>query len=485
MTGPDGSRPPVIDRRNPARPVEIVGCVAAATTADVTEAVDAAASAQRHWAATPLAARTAAVVAASDAVIARRDELAELLARELGKPLADSAGEIGFARGLVGHCAATAPAALADEVVDVGDGRLELTTLPYGVVGAITPWNAPVTLAAMKFAPALLAGNAVVTKPSPLAPLTVTAVLEELAAHLPAGLVGVVNGGVDVGRALVADPRIAKVAFTGGGEAARHLQRDLADRLVPSVLELGGNDAAIVCADAVLDDAAVERLVHGAFLTAGQVCMAAKRIYVDRSRYDELVERYVAVAARALVLGDPLDPTVTVGPLVSEAQCARVATLVGDARRRGATVVELGTVPDPELVAGGWFLRPTLVLGLDDDAPLVATEQFGPTVPIIAVDGDDDAVARANASELGLAASVWSGDEEHAFALARRIEAGTVFIGTHNRSGMTFRSPFGGVKQSGWGRELGDDAVRAYVQQRAIHRPAALGSGRDYPGQAA
>lgn len=475
----DGS--PVIERYNPSRPAERVGAVAETTVTDVGAAVEQAAQAQLDWANESLAVRSATLTEAAEAIVARRDELAELLARELGKPLADCDGEIGFAAALVAHCVATAPEVLADRSIDVGEGRLELTTLPYGVVAAITPWNAPIVLAAMKFVPALLAGNAIVTKPSPLVPLTITAVLKELSNYLPSGLVGVVNGGVEIGQALVADPAIAKVAFTGGGEAARHLQRSLADRLVPTLLELGGNDAAIVCDDAELDEVSVERLIHGSLLTSGQVCMAAKRIYVHRSRYDELVERYIEVARRALVVGDPMDNGVTVGPMVSEAQRDRVAALVRAAEQQGGKVTELGTVADEALVANGWFLRPTLVQGLSDDAPLVATEQFGPTVPILAFDSDDEAVARTNNSDLGLAGSVWSSDEDRAFAIAKRIESGTVFIGTHNRSGMNLRSPFGGVKQSGWGRELGDSAVGEYVQTRAIHRPANLGTGRAYP----
>lgn len=471
-----------IERVDPARPDVVVGSVAATTPDEAARMVDAADGARHRWAATALDERVGLLIAAADRVLAQQDVLGLLLSRELGKVRADAEGEIGFAHAFVGHCARTAPGALAERQLDVGRGRLAVTALPYGAVAAITPWNAPIILTTLKVAPALLAGNTVVVKPSPLVPLAVSSYLAELAAELPHGVLSVANGGAEVGRAVVRHPAVRRVAFTGGGVAARALQSDLADGLVPSVLELGGNDPAIVLDDADLSDEAIERLVLGSFLTTGQVCMAAKRLYVHHSRLDELVERYLAVAATALVLGDPQGPETTVGPLASPTQRNHVLALLDDARRRGAGVVELGTVAEPDLVAGGWFVRPSLVLGLDDAAPLVAEEQFGPVVPLLAFRDVDEVVRRANASPFGLAASVWSTDEERAFALGRRLECGTVFVNAHNRGGMHLRAPFGGVKQSGFGRELGDGAVADWVQTRVIHRPPAA-PARQYPTQ--
>jgi acyl-CoA reductase-like NAD-dependent aldehyde dehydrogenase len=363
---------------------------------------------------------------------------------------------------------------------------MEVRRIPYGVVAAVTPWNAPIILSMLKVGPALATGNTIVVKPSPLAPLAVTRVLHAIAGALPDGVLAVVHGDAEAGSALVGHPLVAKIAFTGGLGVGSAIARQAADRVVPTVLELGGNDAAILLEDADLDDLAIERLVQASFITTGQVCMAAKRLYVHRSRVDEVVDRYRTVADRVLVTGDPLADGTTLGPLVTAAARDRVAALVDGARAAGADVVPLGRVADPDLVAGGWYLDPTLVLGADDHAPIVADEQFGPTVPLLAFDDEDDVVARANASEVGLASSVWSADEDRAFALARRLEAGMTFINTHNRSGMALRAPFGGVKRSGYGREYGDAGITEYLQTHTINAPAAFrpggaGGGAGYP----
>jgi acyl-CoA reductase-like NAD-dependent aldehyde dehydrogenase len=343
------------------------------------------------------------------------------------------------------------------------------------VVGAVTPWNAPVVLAVLKVAPALAAGNAVVVKPSPLAPFAVTQVLEGLAAGLPRGLVSVVHGGAEVGSALVSHPAVRKVAFTGGDVTGRAIARLAADRLVPSVMELGGNDPAVFLDDAALTDEAMDRLVMASFATAGQVCMAAKRLYVHSTLADRFLEAYLAAADRVLVTGDPLEDGVTMGPVVTAEAADRVRGLLGE-----GTTHALGSLRE---LGDGWFVPPVLVTGLDDAHPLVATEQFGPAVPLLVFDDEDEVVARANAGELGLGASVWSADEERAFALGQRLEAGFVFVNTHNRTGLSLRAPFGGVKGSGYGREYGDEGLLAYAQTCVTHLPAAFRAGG--PGSAA
>jgi acyl-CoA reductase-like NAD-dependent aldehyde dehydrogenase len=465
----------VIVRENPARPQEVVGTVA--ETADVDAVVGRAASAQRSWAAVPLAQRCALLAAALAPLEQQVPELAELLARESGKPLADSRGEIGFALTYARWACATAPEALADEEVDDDAGRLLLRREPYGVVAAVTPWNAPVILTLLKVAPALCAGNAVVVKPSPLAPFAVSRLLQALAEALPPGLVGVVQGGAAVGAALVGHAAVRKVAFTGGEVTGRAIAHAAADRLVPSVLELGGNDPAVLLADAALTDEAMDRLVMASFATSGQVCMAAKRLYVHRSLAAGFVEAYLAAAARVLVTGDPLEPGVTMGPLVTREAADRVRGLLGE-----GTAHPLGTCLP---FSDGYFVEPVLVTGLPDHARLVAEEQFGPAVPLLVFDDEDEVVARANAGELGLAASVWSADEERAFALGRRLEAGFVFVNTHNRTGMSLRAPFGGVKASGWGREYGVEGLREHAQTCVTHAPAAFRAGGAGSGAAA
>ena len=465
----------MIRRENPARPAEVVGEVA--ETADVDVVVRAAADAQQDWARVPLPDRARALTAAVAPIDARLDELAELLARESGKPRADSRGEIGFALTFARWAASRAAEVLADVEVDDDLGRLALRRVPYGVVGAVTPWNAPVILAMLKVAPALCAGNAVVVKPSPLSPLTVTAVLEAIAAALPPGLLAVVHGGADVGGAMVGHPAVRKVAFTGGEVTGRAIAHAAAERLTPAVLELGGNDPAIVLPDADLTDEAMDRLVMASFATSGQVCMAAKRLYVHRSRADAFVEAYAAAADRVLVTGDPLEGGVTMGPLVSRSAAERVRGLLG-----GGTVHRLGTSRE---LGDGYFVEPALVTGLDDDAPLVAEEQFGPVVPLLVFDDEDEVVARANAGELGLGASVWSADEDRAVALAARLEAGFVFVNTHGRTGMSLRAPFGGIKSSGYGREYGDEGLLEYAQTCTTHAPAAFRAGGTGSGAAA
>lgn len=465
----------MIERRNPARPAEVVGAVE--ETADVGAVVDAAAAVQRTWAPVSLEERCAALAAAAAPLEARLDELAVLLARESGKPLPDSRGELGFSLAVARWVAERAPEVLADVTVDDAQGRLALRRAPFGVVGAVTPWNAPVVLALLKVAPALAAGNAVVVKPSPLAPFAVTAVLTALAAGLPGGLVSVVHGGAAVGSALVGHPQVRKVAFTGGEATGRAIAHLAADRLVPTVMELGGNDPAVFLDDAVLSDEAMDRLVMASFATAGQVCMAAKRLYVHRSLAGRFLDAYLAAADRVLVTGDPLESGVTMGPLVTAEAAARVRDLLGD-----GTTHALGTLRE---LGDGWFVPPVLVTGLDDDHPLVATEQFGPAVPLVVFDDTDDVVARANAGELGLGASVWSADEDRAFALGRRLEAGFVFVNTHNRTGLSLRAPFGGVKGSGYGREYGDEGLLAYAQTCVTHLPAAFRAGGAGSGAAA
>ncbi|MFG2090053.1 MULTISPECIES: aldehyde dehydrogenase family protein [unclassified Spirillospora] len=459
-----------IVRENPARLGETVGRVPVADAADVDRAVRAAEAAQRDWRDVPAAERAEALRRAA-AAVESAGGTAVLLARESGKPLADCEGEIRFAAAYLRWVAGHAPAAYADREVDDAAGRLLLRHRPYGVVAAITPWNAPVILALLKVGPALAAGNAAVVKPSPLAPLAVARVLESF----PRDLVHVVHGGAGTGRALVAHPRVHRVAFTGGAEAARDIGAAAASAITPSVLELGGNDPVVLLDDARLDDAAMDRLVMASFATAGQVCMAAKRVYVPRSRFADVRDAYVAAAARTIVLGDPLDAGTTVGPVISADAARRVRGLVTGAARRGASATALGAVRVD--LARGHFVRPALVTGAGDDDPVVAGEQFGPVVPLLPYDGEDEVLARANAGELGLGASVWSADEDRAFAFARGFEAGFTFVNTHNRTGMSLRAPFGGVKRSGHGREYGTEGLLEYVQTCAVHAPAAFRAG--------
>lgn len=471
-----------IVRENPARIHEIVGTVDVATPAHVAAAVGRAQAAFPSWSATPLGERAAALEAGAAAISGAAGEFGTLLARELGKVEADCRGETGFAAAWLRWCNEHAGTALAGRDIDDEAGRLVVHRRPYGVVAAIVPWNAPLILSILKVAPALVTGNTVVVKPSPLAPLAVEQALRALAACLPPGVVEVVQGGAETGAALVADPRVAKIAFTGGEATGRAVLRAAAGTITPVVLELGGNDPAIFLDDADLTPATMTSALWGTFLTSGQVCMAAKRLYVHRSRVDEFVEGYLDAADRALVLGDPLDPDVTIGPMVSASQRRGLVALVAGATGAGAIAHPLGRVAPGADLDAGYFFRPVLVTGIDPAAPLVVEEQFGPAVPLVPFDDEDALVAEVNAGRYGLASSVWSADEDRAFTLAARLACGFTFVNCHNRSGMSLRAPFGGWRASGYGREFGPEGLAEYTQTHAVHRPAAVaGAGRAYP----
>ncbi len=444
----------MISRENPARPTEIVGSVSSATPSTVDDVVRAARPGDY----------LSLLPALADALTRELEPLSLLLARESGKVLADCRGEISFAITYLRWVAENAPRVLASHEVDDAAGRLLTRRRPYGVVAAITPWNAPIILALLKIAPALAAGNAVVVKPSPLAPLTIDRAVRLMAACLPAGALAIVQGGAEVGAALASHPLVHKVAFTGGGAAAREVARSAATHVTQTVMELGGNDPAIFLPDAPLTTETMQRLVMASFATSGQVCMAAKRLYVHESLRDSFTCAYLEAAATVLRTGDPLTPGVTMGPLISAAAAVRVSALAGS--------IPLGTM-DPGL-KDGYFVHPTLAIDPPANSPLVTEEQFGPVVPLLSYRDIDEVIERANAGDLGLGASVWSADEEHAFAVASRIEAGFVFINTHNRTGMSLRAPFGGVKRSGFGREYGDEGLLEYAQTCVIHAPAAF-----------
>ncbi|WP_063012407.1 aldehyde dehydrogenase family protein [Nocardia kruczakiae] len=455
-----------IERENPARPAEIVGSVRVTAPEQVDALVRQAERSFRDWSRRPLDERLARLRTAADRIAADREALALLLARESGKPIADCRGEIGFAVTYLRWLCDRAPVVFADTEIDDAQGRLRITPRPFGVIAAITPWNAPIILAMVKLGPALAAGNTVVLKPSPLAPLAVSAVAEALPETT------VVHGGPEVVRTLIAHPAVGKVAFTGGESAGRSIAAAAGEALTPVVLELGGNDPAVFLDDFALSPDDYERLVLASFATSGQVCMAAKRLYVPEHRAAEFLAAYTAAAQRILRVGDPVDEDVTMGPMVTRAAAERLRALIAEAGSRGR-VVPLAKGP----VGEGYFVAPVLVLDLPDDAPLVVTEQFGPAVPLLTYRTQDEVRARANDSALGLAASVWSADEERAFDFAARLEAGFTFVNTHNRTGMSLRAPFGGTKRSGYGREYGDEGLREYVQTTVTHLPAAFRAG--------
>lgn len=441
---------------------EEVGKAPERTAADLDDAVTSARAAQPGWAALSHTERSEYLNRAADAVEASAEALAELLSREQGKPLNGP-----NARFEVGACAAwlrtTADLELAPEVlVQDGDARAELHYRPLGVVGAIGPWNWPMMITIWQIAPALRMGNTVVVKPSEYTPLSVLAVAAVLNEALPDDVLTVVSGGREVGEALASHPGIDKVMFTGSTATGKAIIRSSADTVKRLTLELGGNDAGIVLPDA--DPRAIaEGLFWGAFINTGQTCAALKRLYVHEDIYDDVCTALTTVAEQ-MPMGNGLDEQNVLGPLQNQAQYDIVASLVQAARDGGGRVLVGG---DPAPDRAGYFYPTTLVADLDNENPLVTTEQFGPALPIVKYADVDEAVAMANGLDVGLGASVWSSDPAAAREVAGRIEAGTVWINKHGEVNPLV--PFGGAKQSGYGLEFGVEGLKALGNPQVIN----------------
>lgn len=456
---------------DPVAPDRVVGRAAAATPEQAAAAVAAAHGAWPAWSALGPGERAARLVGALAALEDGAEERARLLTRENGKVLGESQIEL---KVFAGRCRLAA--GLADRLEDAEElpappRRSRVERLPLGVVTIIVPFNWPLAILAASLPFALVAGNTVVVKPPPTCPLATVETLALLAAGLPPGVLNVVTGADDAVAPVITDPRVRKVVFTGSTAAGRTIMRMAADDLTRVTLELGGNDAALVLDDAELDDAAIQRLVVASHLTAGQVCMGLKRLYVHRSRYAEVVERMTEVLD-AFVVGDGLDPGVTMGPLNSARQRDHVRELRAEALGAGHEVRELGAMTDEAAASAGHVLRPALVLDPSPDLRVVREEQFGPVLPVLPFDDEDAAVAAVNDDWSGLCSSVWSGDPQRAEALARRLRTGTTWINDHNAVAQDDRAPFGGFGLSGIGRELGVDGLLEFVEPHTITWPA-------------
>jgi acyl-CoA reductase-like NAD-dependent aldehyde dehydrogenase len=435
-----------------------------ASRADLDAAVAAARRAFPAWAALGFEGRRASIFALAARITDAADALAPLLTREHGKPLAQARMELSVSGH---HMKQLASLDLPDEMLrDDERGRVELLYHPLGVVGAIAPWNFPVALAMHKVAQALYTGNTLVLKPSPYTPLTTLAIARLAADILPAGVLNVVAGGNDLGAWMTAHPDIDKISFTGSVATGKKVLASAAGTLKRVTLELGGNDATLVLEDADLD-AAAAGIARSAFFNCGQICMAIKRLYVATEVRDALLEKLVARVG-ALRVGPGTEPDTDMGPIQNKLQYDKVKAYLDDAvARPGATVLVGGKVRAGE----GYFIEPTIIAGLGEDVPLVSEEQFGPVLPVLTFHSVDEAVARANATRFGLGASVWSRDETRARDVAGRLMAGTVWINRHglNESDV----PFGGMKESGYGREHGVLGIRAYQELQVVSRPNA------------
>lgn len=452
--------------RDPGRTADLVATVTEGTPEHADAAVAAAERAGASWVALALDERISTLRKTVDTVASQVDELAQVLSRENGGTLLESTMDLSRGLDLFRDSMDRAPSVLAARSIDNEVHRLSIERRPVGVTALIVPWNSPVVLTMSKLAPALVAGNTVVVKPSMLAPVTLGRVLRVLAEALPAGVLNVVHGDADVGQALVAHPRVRKISFTGSVEVGRKILAAAAGGVKRVSLELGGNDPAVVLDDA--DPGTIApALARGIFTRAGQICFAVKRVYAPRSRYGDVVEALTEVVDGYRV-GHGLDEQTTFGPLISAAAKTRAEDLTARARAGGGEVRQVAKQTAGVDWEGGHYLLPSIVVGLGHEAELVGVEQFGPVVPVVAYDDEDDAVEMANDSEFGLCSSVWSADPERAFGVARRLAAGGTFVNSHHVSSLSFDMPFGGVKQSGIGRERTDLGLTEYVEEHAI-----------------
>jgi acyl-CoA reductase-like NAD-dependent aldehyde dehydrogenase len=420
-------------------------------------AMDSAATAFRPWRADE-ARRRQVLRECAAALRARAEELGRVLTQEQGKPLAKGIGEIHGAAFWFDY---TASLEIPVEVVqDDASKRVEVRRRPLGVVGAITPWNFPVILASWKIAPALLAGNTVVIKPSPFTPLSTLALGEVLRSVLPPGVLNVVSGGDALGAWVSTHPAVRKVSFTGSVETGKKVAAAAAPDLKRITLELGGNDPAIVLPD--VDPAAIaDKLFWGAFENSGQVCSAVKRVYVHESKYQALLSE-LAQRARAVKMGSGLEAGTELGPINNKPQFERVCGLVADALKSGARAVTGGAPRKGD----GYFFEPTILADVAEGMRIVDEEQFGPALPVLTYRDVDDAVERANATMFGLSGSVWSSDPQRAADIAGRLECGTAWVNQHLDILPT--APFGGAKWSGIGVENGKWGLLGFTELQVV-----------------
>ncbi|QZS53357.1 aldehyde dehydrogenase [Rhodococcus opacus] len=403
----------------------------------------------------------------ADAIEANTSRLALLQSYNTGKTVAETTALVGSAASTFRYFAAVLETADDDLTTPRGNFLTMSVLEPIGVVGAIAPWNSPVASDAQKIAPALAAGNAVVLKPAewtPLVSLELARLIDD--SGLPKGLLSVLPGkGSVVGDAIVTHPGVGKVTFTGGTNTGRSIAHAAADKLMPVSLELGGKSPTIVLDDADLD-AAVNGVMYGIFSSTGQSCIAGSRLFVDRRIYDEFLEKLVAKTQR-LRLGPGRDPDTQVGPMVHRKHRDSVAAYVDLAREEGGRVLCGGAIPDDERLRDGAYYLPTIIDGLPNNSRTCQEEIFGPVLVVLPFDGDADLVAQANDSVFGLASGIWTGDYRRAWKLARRLQAGTVWINTYKQ--FSISTPFGGVKESGLGVEKGRSGIAAYSRQKSIY----------------
>ncbi len=444
---------------------EVLDTVPAGTPQDIERAVAAAKAAFPGWQQVTAVERANLLHQAAARMRVHVDELVRLLTLEEGKPIPENEEEIDWSLNTLDYYAELGRHIRGSVIPSPDAGQLSLVLKePYGVVGCIVPWNYPILLLMWKIAPALAAGNTVVIKPSSVTPLTTLRMVELAFDHFPAGVVNVVTGrGGAVGDALVTHADVPVIAFTGSTQVGQRIVRATAGRMKKLHLELGGKDPFVVADDAPLD-VAVEAVAYAALINAGQVCTSTERVYVPRAMLPQFAESLAERVSR-LRLGPGIEPITDVGPMADGAYRAKVEAHIAEAVDQGAQVLVGGRRP-PGL-SRGFFYEPTVLIGVDHAMRIMYEETFGPTIPIMAYDTFDEAIALANDTEYGLGACLYTHDARKARRFYEQVQAGTIWINdplTDNYAG-----PFGGMKMSGLGRELGVEGIEEFWQTKHVH----------------
>lgn len=453
--------------------------IARGNAADVDRAVEAAKRAQPAWAGLTATARGKALTRLAELIEANSEELARTEVRDNGKLYTEMSGQTKYMAEWYRYYGGLADKVEGTVIPSDKPGVLNYTIRePLGVVAMITPWNSPLLLLSWKLPAALAAGNTVVIKPSEFTSASTLELMQLVKeAGIPDGVVNVVTGfGADVGQPLVAHPDIAKIAFTGSDLAGRHIYEAAARDFKQVSLELGGKSPNIVFEDADLD-AAATGIISGIFAATGQTCIAGSRALVQRSVYDEVVQRVVDIAQSARI-GDPMLPETNVGPVTTPAQYQKVLDYIDVAKNEGATVRLGGKPYDGPGAQGDQFVEPTILTDVDNTMRIAQEEVFGPILSIIPFDTEDDGIRIANDTIYGLAAGIWTEDIGRSIRVSAALQAGTVWVNTYRA--VSYLSPFGGYKHSGVGRESGIDAINEFLQTKSVWIATAKSTGNPF-----
>lgn len=428
------------------------------TAKDIDKAVAAAKKAFPKWAATSQKKRQDIVNKMADVIADNAEMLARLMVKEQGKPMPEALGEMAWAEGYLRHYATLS--AKGRVIQNDDDFKIETRRVALGVVAGICPWNFPVLVPFWKIGPALVAGNTIVVKPAPTTPVTILKILEMCNEFVPAGVINAVTDENDLGPVLTNHPDVAKVSFTGSSETGKKIMASAAGTVKRVTLELGGNDPAIVMPDVDVKETAA-KIYGGAFLNAGQVCLAIKRLYVHEDIYDEMCTELAKLADEAVV-GDGLQQGSSIGPIQNKAQFEKVKELIKNAKKDG-TVLSGGVVKGKK----GYFIKPVIVRDVKDGDEIVDKEQFGPILPVIKFKDTKKVGQSANASDYGLGASVWANDLKVATRMASKIESGSVWVNQHINIGPHI--PMAGFKSSGLGVEQSSEGLEEYTQMQVLN----------------